>query len=287
MVTDHLYFHGIARTRPERARRHPATAPRVEEHYPEGAREFFRTLFEAAGVHPEGYRAKALNRRVPACLRHLGVKSLEEASDRLERHPELVPGTVSVSLLGVTEFFRDEPVFHQLGNLLPHLGKPLRIWSAACSEGQELYSMALLLESRGLLRDVELLGTDCRAQAIERARTAVYPPEHLKNMPAPWQAAYFQKTWAGMRLQGEIQQAARFRQADLLREAEPGPWNMILWRNMAIYLEPEAARHVWLRIYAQLAPGGIIVTGKAEHPPASLELERLGTCLYRKRITRS
>jgi chemotaxis protein methyltransferase CheR len=80
----------------------------------------------------------------------------------------------------------------------------------------------------------------------------------------------------------DLRARVMWKQADLLQGVEPGPWNIILWRNMAIYLEKSAAGLVWDRLHRELAPGGLLVTGKAETPPAHLAFKKLASCLYEK-----
>ena len=83
---------------------------------------------------------------------------------------------------------------------------------------------------------------------------------------------------------GPLRAATRWKQANLLHSPEPGPWDLILWRNMAIYLKPEVVGTIWQQLCDRLSPGGYLVTGKAEHPPAPLGLERVAKCVYRKGI---
>lgn len=261
----------------------PARRPQVPQM--EGAEVFFRELFEGAGLSLEAYRAGALHRRVPACLRFLRVRDVAGARAKLRANPELAEWVLGIVLLGVTEFCRDPAVFAELRRLIGTMwqGTPrtLRVWSAACSDGRELYSVSILLHQAGL-RDAVLLGTDCRREAVRMARAGEFAPETLEGLE-PWWREHFQMQRGMMRPSPHLRENMCWRQADLLRRTEPGPWDMILWRNMAIYLQPEAARRVWLSLMDELAPGGLLVTGKADYPPPHPELERVGPCVYRRR----
>jgi chemotaxis protein methyltransferase CheR/two-component system CheB/CheR fusion protein len=79
-----------------------------------------------------------------------------------------------------------------------------------------------------------------------------------------------------------LRRATRWKVANLFDGPERGPWHLILWRNMAIYLEPAVAEDVWRRLCAELVPGGFLVAGKADYAPHGLPLVRVGNCLYRK-----
>ena len=142
---------------------------------------------------------------------------------------------------------------------LPKLARrrrPLRVWSAACSSGAELYSLAILLAEAGLLEDSFLLGSDCRQDAIEEAAAALYNSHDLGKIAAPVRRRYFDEAGGSWRPIEPLRRHVHWKVADLGRGIEQGPWDMILWRNMAIYLKAETAASVWQRLASALATGG-------------------------------
>jgi len=286
MRCDFVHFQGI----PARGKSRPSLPPipRVPVAVESGeAQEFFRELLVTVGLSSDSYRSSALLRRVPACLRFLRAKDLAAARVKLAGNPSLARATVHVVLLGVTEFCRDQPVFQYLRErVIPELallGRPLHVWSAACSDGRELYSLAILLHEAGLLTTAHLLGTDCRSEAIEHARKAQYASDALDKLDHGWKN-HFITDRDGIRPSETLKSRLRWKQADLLRGAEPGPWDVVSWRNMAIYLEPQTASRLWDEVLHVLAPGGFLVTGKADHPPRHPHLEKLAPCVYRKAL---
>lgn len=287
MKFDHLFFEGaaapVARRRPQREEKPVRVAPLAPSPEVSG---FFARLLGESGLPARAYRSRALVRRLPACLRFLRVGSPEEAVRRLEAEPALATAVLNVALLGVTEFFRDGAVFEALRErVLPELlaERPaLRVWSAACSEGHELYSVAMLLAEAGQLGRAELLGTDCRPEAIAVARGGVFGNEAVAAMNEARRGRHFAQSRDWAAIDPALRAATQWRVADLLQGAERGPWDLILWRNLAIYLESDAAEEIWLRLCGELAPGGYMVTGKADHLPKWLRMTRVGPCLYRK-----
>ncbi|MDX2080567.1 MAG: CheR family methyltransferase [Terrimicrobiaceae bacterium] len=283
MLLDHIHFAG-SKERPARAvRRSPdlsRCAPSDDLEEP-----FLSELLRMAGLDGEAYRTKALQRRIPACLRWLRVPNPSAALERIRMNPSLVPELVSVVLLGVTEFHRDRPVFDRLAlSVIPDLARRpgrLRIWSAACSDGPELYSAAFLLDRAGVLERCEILGTDCRGDALQRARLGIYSPTIIQRAELEWQTM-FTPTPSGFAVPARLRRAIHWKQANLLAAVESGPWNLLLWRNMAIYLRPDAAAAVWERLAAQLAPGGYLVTGKADHPPRLRGLHKCGPSIWKR-----
>lgn len=246
----------------------------------------FDALLSRAGLSADRYRPRALRRRLPACLRLLRAETAVEAARRLEERPELTGPALSVLLLGVSEFFRDETVFAWLEReFVPVLAArptPPRIWSVGCSAGQELYSVAMLLSEAGHLRGAELVGTDCRRDAVEQARTGVYPWSSIEPVAAQRRDAFFVRTGQAGVVHPGLRAAITWRAADVFVEPAPGPWDLILWRNMAIYLQPDAVERVWQTLGGAVADGGYIVTGKADPAPVNLPLTRVASCVYRR-----
>ncbi len=204
----------------------------------------------------------------------------------LERKSELLPAAISALLLGVSEFFRDAGVFQTLERtILPQLAlhrKDLRIWSAACSDGQEVYSVAILLAELGLLNSSHLLGSDCRVDAIDRAKKGIYDEHAMHQVKDPFRQRYFLRQGSGHFVSPELRERTSWKRCDLAAEIEPGPWDMILFRNVAIYLNADSARAIWNRLAEALAIGGVLVVGKAERPDCQVPLERVDHCVYRR-----
>lgn len=255
----------------------------------EEAELFFGELFELTGLPRRAYRVSFLQRRLAACLRFLQVREVEPGIAKLRQSPEARMEILNAVLLGVTDFYRDQDVFEGAQKVLSDAWRlaqgRIRVWSAACSDGKELYSMASLMAEMGFLPQAELCGTDFRADAIYRAQAGRYRHEEMERLPERVRAAHFRQDVAGVSVRQDLQEVIRWKQADLFDGAEAGPWHLILWRNMAIYLEREAAYLVWQSLVAELRPGGFLMVGKADYPPPGLGLMRVAPCLYQKKGT--
>lgn len=248
---------------------------------------FFEWLFAQVQLDFSAYRVGPLLRRLPSCLRFLRAADIPAAWKRLEANPALIPAAVSTSLLGVTRFHRDSAVFETVADhVLPELllGTPrVRIWSAACSDGPELYSIAMLLEEAGKLTRAELVGSDCRPDAIRRAVAGRYPVALVESFCARRRSDHFVADGGGhVQVNNRLRAATNWRVADLLSGALQGEWDLVLWRNMSIYLTSVAADRCWRAVAEAIRPGGFLVTGKADHPPAALRWRRVAPCVYQK-----
>ncbi len=193
---------------------------------------------------------------------------------------------LSTLIIGVTSFFRDDFVFETLRTrILPPIVSStphgLSAWSVGCSDGAELYSVAMILADMGALEHCHLLGTDCRADAIKRARLGRFDATAMHTLPTQYER-YAVEDSAGGVIVPKIRHSVHWRVSDVLTLQEPGVWDMILCRNMAMYLSGGAAAGLWERLAASLRPGGILVTGKAERPTGASEFTAAGPCIFRR-----
>lgn len=247
---------------------------------------FVSWVLAQAGVDAAHYQELSLQRRLPACLRAIKARGKDEARALLEQHVDLLGPMISSLLIGVTHFFRDPPVFDALRRqVLPITAqwrRPLRVWSAGCSTGAELYSVAILLSEAGLLDGSVVLGTDLRGDAIEHARGGLFDDAVMENVEGDLREKYFERHGRLWQVTKPLRERTCWRASDLVQEQPPGRWDMILCRNLAIYLSPAVAAKVWKRLAEALTPGGFLVVGKAEQPPAGSGLRALARCIYRK-----
>lgn len=234
----------------------------------------------------EVFRGAALNRRLPACLRLLRVPTTDAAQQLLMRRPDLMPAMLTTVLIGVTQFFRESAVFENVRRLaLPELRAgdvALRCASFGVSRGHELYSMAMLLAEEGLLARSELFGLDCRADAIVSAAAGRFEDDDVAGLSPERVERFFFASENGYVVRPELRARVHWAVGDLFAWTRTTRFHVVFFRNVAIYLAPAAAARAWEMICDQLAPGGYVVTGKAERPPTHLRLRRVAASLYRR-----
>lgn len=242
------------------------------------------SILELAGLDLATYRVAPLTRRTAACVRALRVATEEQASRHIRTDPSLVELALSTLLIGVSEFFRDPVVFQTLRtHVIPALQQcqgPLRVLSVGSSSGAELYSVAMLLAEASLVDRADMVGIDCRPDAIRQSETGVFHRAALAGLPEHLQCRFLEPVSTGWRVVERVRRRTTWHVADATRGCPPGPWNIVLCRNLAIYLQPRTADAMFQRLVGQLAPGGVLVVGKAERPPNSLSLTQLERCVY-------
>jgi len=211
-----------------------------------------------------------LESRLEPLLRHHGLRDLQSMADRLRAGAEPL-GSAVVEAMTTNEsfFFREERAFaHLAERAVPRLraarpaGASLRVWSAACSTGQEAYSVAMQLAGQKL----EILGTDIADQAIARAREGLYTQfEVQRGLPIRLLAQHFRKDQSQWRIADAMRAGAQFRRFNLLDDgAGLGIFDVIFCRNVLIYFDQLTKSKVLAMLARRLAPDGVLYLGGAE-----------------------
>ena len=213
-----------------------------------------------------------------ALLRERGIATLDELITILVmgREPGLANQVVEALLNNETYFFRDRAPFDLLArHALPELVKKrhstrnIRIWSAGCSTGQEVYSLAMLFAEntdqwRGWTIDV--LGTDVSSAVIDRARKGVYSQfEVQRGLGINQTIRWFEECDDGWRAVEDLRRGARFQVHNLLEAPpHPGGFDIVLCRNVLLYLTAEKRRLAFDRLASAVAPDGWLMLGAGE-----------------------
>jgi chemotaxis protein methyltransferase CheR len=202
--------------------------------------------------------------------------SLDELCERLRSSAgqTLRRSVVEAMTTHETLFFRDPPVFDALRtSIIPAIAsnrqatRSMRIWSSACSSGQEPYSLAILLLEAGYAAwNIEILGTDLSTQILERAAAGNYLQiEVNRGLPAPLLVKYFQRAGLGWVVKSEVRKMVRFTQFDLRNTMRSlGQFDLVLCRNVLIYFDLENRKRILAGIRSVLHPGGYFLLGSSE-----------------------
>ncbi len=215
--------------------------------------------------------------RLLPLARGAGARDVQDYVTTLQRQPNADQSRRVVDALTTNEtsWFRDSEPFNALKSvLLPELMKVrtadrcIRIWSAACSSGQEPYGLAITAHEQ--LRPVgwraEILATDISDEMLERSRTGRYSQlEMNRGMPASQLVRYFQRQGTQWQVSPEIQAMVTFRKGNLAMPFGPiGPFDIVFLRNVLIYFDTATKKAILQRVRSVLRPGGYLVLGSAE-----------------------
>jgi chemotaxis protein methyltransferase CheR len=230
-----------------------------------------------SGIVLTGDKTYLLETRLGPVLGRFGLPSLAALGQRLRSRPEEVLERAVVEALTTHEssFFRDGKPFDHLSRILPQIlaGRsatvPLRIWSAACSTGQEPFSIAMLVaDSLGARVDrrVEILATDISAEVLQKARQGVFTQfEVQRGLPIRSLVKHFRQDGAKWRVAAELAAMVRFEERNLLSELSSlGRFDAIFCRNVLIYFDAPTKTRVLEALAQRLSPNGVLYLGGAE-----------------------
>lgn len=247
-------------------------------------------LHAATGIHLGDGKRTLVTSRLAKRLRETGAGTFTAylrlvAANATERQ-------TAVDLLTTNEtyFFREPKHFDFLQRTLATLppGGPVRIWSAACSTGEEPYSIAMLLDAHLRGRPWEILATDISTRVIESARAGHYRMERARGIPPELLSRYCLKGTGRQEgtllISRRLRERVRFEHANLNAPLPAyGEFDMIFLRNVMIYFDMETKRDVVARLVTHLRPGGYFLVGHSESlNDVSRALQIVAPAIYRK-----
>ncbi len=233
------------------------------------------------GLDLRDYARASLRRRVAQAVEALGVSSGAILIDRLLRDEATYSGFLSAVAVSVTEFFRDPDFYlHLRSEIIPMLATypVIKIWHAGCATGQEVFSLAILLEEAGLLRRARMYATDINPAALAVGRSGIYSGEELAAAESAYRAAggradfraYYSTLEGGGAsghegiLRRELRRRVRWAAHDLTREVHFTEAHLIVCRNTLIYFNRSLKERVVALLRQSLVPRGYLALGKAE-----------------------
>lgn len=243
----------------------------------QGAESSLEKIFEVidreTGFEVEYYDEKHLERRISARMHRTSASNYREYLDLLRKDNIEQSLLIEQLSVNVTGFFRDPDVWSSIGDVVERIDEPIEAWSAACSDGREPYSLSMLLDSKGI--EHETLATDIDPESLETAYKGVY--ESLRTNDIADQVSEFDPSMLGYLSEDEkryevtgIKENVRFREHDLVADGPVPPKDLVMCRNLFIYIDEEYRDEVYETLYESLKEGGYLVIGKSESVPRSM-----------------
>lgn len=240
--------------------------------------EFKQAIYELTRIDLNSYKERQMKRRIDALIVKHAAKNYNEFIKRLKIDPNLLDEFINYLTINVSEFYRNPEQWSVLEKeILPELicekGRQLKIWSAACSTGDEPYSLVMLLNKFMPLNQIRIIATDIDEQILEKAKLGIYNEKYLKSLPKEFINRFFvkinDKTY---QISQEVKNCVQFKQHDLLREPYPTNCDIIVCRNVMIYFTEEAKNEIYTKFYTALQKDGYLFVGSTEQMIQSTEL---------------
>jgi two-component system CheB/CheR fusion protein len=232
-------------------------------------------LQESRGLDFRGYKRTSLRRRITLRMEAIGAEDFAAYQSHLEVHPGEFEDLLNTVLINVTSFFRDAEAWEVLKTeVIPQIiaaaedDRPIRVWSVGCASGEEPYSIAMLfaevLGAQAFCKRVKIYATDLDEEALRAARQATYLPRDVEGVPADLLGKYFERTHHHYVFNRDLRKCVIFGCHNVVKDAPISRIDLIVCRNLLIYLEGETQDVVLPRLHYALTTGGFLFLGKAE-----------------------
>jgi chemotaxis protein methyltransferase CheR len=232
---------------------------------------------ESLGFATSMYNDAYLDRRISARMRRNDLDDYGSYQRLLESNEDEQQELLDTLSVNVTSFFRNPDVWEALRPVLRELTSNGRtkVWSAACSDGREAYSLAMLAHDDPQVREsrVEIVGTDIKREILRTARNGVYEASETNDLetqlePIGDYERYVSREDDSYRVSRAIKRMTSFRRRDLITQSPPDTFDLILCRNLFIYIDADAKRAVFETLGSGLRPDGYLTIGMTETVPS-------------------
>ncbi|RJQ23280.1 MAG: PAS domain S-box protein [Nitrospiraceae bacterium] len=247
---------------------------------------FYRLIIEKTGYRFNYYKQNVINRRIRRRMYLRGVLSVKDYMEMVAENDAEAGALAADFMIGVTSFFRDRLAWKALNlGVIRKLAAeendfPVRVWTPACATGEEAYSIAMMLhnefELAGRKREIQVFATDVNDRALDKAREGKYPGSIAADVPPDFMKRYFTCSEDGLSviIGKEIRERVVVAKQDLLTDPPFSRLDLIICRNLLIYLEPLAQEKCITLFHYALKEGGYLFLGNAESVGRSSSLFR-------------
>lgn len=230
---------------------------------------FKKEVLSLTGIDLSCYKEKQMKRRIDTLIGKHKIEGYDRYVAGLKSETSLFDEFVNYITINVSEFYRnpeqwklmDEQVIPEL---ISKFGKNLKIWSAACSTGDEPYSLVMALSKHMPLSNIKIHATDLDKQVIAKAKVGLYSEKSIAAVPEDLKKKYFTKVGPSYKIADEVKSRVEFKEHNLLKDNYATDCHMIVCRNVLIYFTEEAKDEVFHKFYKSLISKGVLFIGSTE-----------------------
>lgn len=251
--------------------------------------QFTKKIKDLLDIDLDLYKETQMKRRLTSFRDKKGYRTFLELYDAIEKNHELKTEFLDRITINVSEFFRNYKRWEILEKkILPKLLKDkskISVWSAACSTGEEPYTLAIILSNFLPLHSISILATDIDPNVIEKAKAGIYHENSLKEVPVHIKEKYFTQVSATeYKIDEKLKQPIRFKIEDLFQANYRNEFDLIVCRNVLIYFTEEAKQQLYYKFNDALQKDGILFVGSTEQifQPQTYGFATEDTFFYRK-----
>ena len=250
--------------------------------------DFTKAIFELTKIDLSSYKERQMKRRIDSLINRNNYNRYDEYYRALISNGDMLESFVNYITINVSEFYRNPGQWEVLRKdiipiLIERYGK-LKIWSAACSTGEEPYSMVMLLHEFLPFTDIQVIATDIDKEALKKAKEGVYLEKSLQSLPKPYVKKFFTLKDDSYLIDDKIKRCVEFRHHNLLMDPYPMDCHLIICRNVMIYFTEETKSRLYTKFRESLGKDGILFVGSTEQIifPQRYDLKSIRTFFYKR-----
>ena len=230
---------------------------------------FIDEVYKLTQIDLSMYKQNQMKRRIDALISRHKIEGYEQYVQKLNNDKALLEEFVEYITINVSEFYRNPEQWEYLTNscfpdLIKNFGKNLKIWSAACSTGDEPYSLVMALSKYVPLNQIKIIATDISDEIIEKAKIGIYSEKSVLNVPDEYKNQFFTRNGKYYQISDEIKKCVEFRKHNLLKDKFLDSCNLIVCRNVLIYFTEDAKNAIFKKFYDSLNEKGVLFIGSTE-----------------------
>lgn len=230
---------------------------------------FKKEILKLTQIDLNAYKERQMKRRIDTLIGKRGIVGYDNYVDALKTDAEIFDEFINYITINVSEFYRNPEQWEYMDSivfpeLIKRFGNNLKIWSAACSTGDEPYSLVMALSKHMPLGNIKIYATDLDKTVIAKAKTGLYDAKSIEAVPEEFKRKYFTKVGPSYKIADEIKERVEFHQHNLLNDQYPTDYHFIVCRNVLIYFTDEAKDEVFRKYYKSLKNGGMLFIGSTE-----------------------
>ena len=234
-----------------------------------GYEKFKKDVFAMTQIDLSAYKEKQMKRRIDTLIKKNNIQNYDDYIKLIKADKERFDQFVNFLTINVSEFYRnpeqwkilDQDVFP---SLIQRFGQNLKIWSSACSTGDEPYSLAMALSKHLPLDKIKIIATDIDKEIIEKAKLGLYTAKSIAAVPDEFKKKFFTQVGPSFKISDEIKSRVEFKEHNLLKDSYPPNCNMIVCRNVLIYFTEEAKDMIYKNFNNALVQDGVLFIGSTE-----------------------
>jgi len=249
---------------------------------------FIENIKKKTAIDLSLYKEAQMKRRLTTLRLKHGHSSFDTYYEALVQQPSMLEEFLDRMTINVSEFWRNPQRWDILRQrFLPEMigaNSKLKIWSAACSTGEEPYTLAMILDDLGALKKTSLLATDLDQGVLKKANQGYYLDRSVRDVPSAFLKKYFLEEEGVYSVKDELKRAVAFKQQNLLYDPFDTEFDLIVCRNVMIYFTEEAKHDLYHKFAKALKKGGLLFVGSTEQifTPSQYGFETADTFFYRK-----